>query len=249
MRKKKHPEHVNHERWLISYADFITLLFAFFVVMFAVSQVDTKKMGRFTESFSQAVGVEPFTDSGKGILPSAGGKEAEERDSDGHPPRIPSELESFQGALGARAKASPELDALQIVAVGNEVVLRMPVGVIFDNGSDSVKKTASPALQVIADEIRDRPLDLRVEGHTDDRPIATTRFRSNWDLSTGRATAVVLEFARMGIAPARLAAAGYGEFHPLSPNDTAEGRAKNRRVDVVVRLASRPLVGEGAAKP
>ncbi len=239
-RKKKHPEHVNHERWLISYADFITLLFAFFVVMFAVSRVDTNKMGRFSESFSKAVGIEALSTAGSGILPGEGAVMPPIAGSgDGDGDATGNELEGLKKALTQKSENGEDsLKALEIIAVRNELVLRFPVGVVFDSGNDDIKEAALPALMAIAKEVASRPVELRVEGHTDDKPIHTVRFRSNWDLSACRATAVVSELAKSGgIEPPRLSAAGYGEFHPLASNATPEGRAKNRRVDIVVRVA------------
>ncbi len=240
-RKKKHPEHVNHERWLISYADFITLLFAFFVVMFAVSQVDSKKMGRFTESFTKAMGIDPIGTGKQGSLLASGdsengGKgdpnEAEERIGGG-----PGELQSLKDALEKYSKESEALKNLQIIKRRNELVLRIPVGVVFDSGDDNVKPSALAAILAITAELRKRPVEIRVEGHSDNRPIHTDRFRSNWDLSACRAAAVVMEIAKVtGMGPERLSAAGYGEFHPIATNGTAEGRTQNRRVDLVVRV-------------
>src|SRR5277367_951754 len=120
MRKKKHPEHVNHERWLVSYADFITLLFAFFVVMFAVSQVDSKRMGRFTEAFSKAVGEDIFPDKGNTILPSVAEEVKEEVKED-----LPSELQKTRAALADLAMKSEALQGLQMLQRRSELVLRL----------------------------------------------------------------------------------------------------------------------------
>lgn len=234
MRKKKHPEHVNHERWLISYADFITLLFAFFVVMFAVSQVDTKKVGRFTESFSKAVGVELFMDPGHGILPASESLAPPRSEAD-KDTSLSGELKDVRAALITKGQSAKELKSLEVQERRNELVLRLPMGLLFDSGDDALKPTALPVLRSIAAEVRNRPVNVRVEGHTDDRPIRTARFHSNWDLSAARATAVIMELSGAGgIAPPRLSASGYGEFHPLASNGTFEGRAKNRRVDLVL---------------
>lgn len=239
-RKKKHPEHVNHERWLVSYADFMTLLFAFFVVMFASSQVDTNKLGRFTESFSKSVGIEPFSEGGPSLL--AGNPPASEASDPGPTLAVPaSALEAIRNALTERALTSKALGAVEFVPMGNELVLRLPVSALFGVGDDRLSPDVIPALTAIADEIRDRPVELRVEGHTDDRPIHTSRFRSNWELSALRATAVIGALRKYGrIEPARLSAVGYGEFHPLADNATYEGRSKNRRVDLVLRIKQEP---------
>ncbi|MBX3210399.1 MAG: OmpA family protein [Labilithrix sp.] len=233
-RKKKHPEHVNHERWLVSYADFITLLFAFFVVMFAVSQVDSKKVGRFTESFSKAVGIDMFPEAGHGLLAGASqGTLADPEPAMSSP--LPPELVNLKSALRT-PEAKDELTDVQVLSRRNELVLRLSEGFLFGSGTDALEERALRVVARLAAELRDRPLYVRVEGHTDDRPIHTARFRSNWDLSTARATAVVARLAAEGISPERLSAAGYGEFHPLASNATDEGRKQNRRVDLVVSL-------------
>ncbi|HEX7664932.1 MAG TPA: flagellar motor protein MotB [Polyangiaceae bacterium] len=231
-RKKKHPEHVNHERWLVSYADFITLLFAFFVVMFATSQVDTNKMGRFTESFSKAVGIEVFPESGKSILGGNSAKDAATISGKGDM-SLPVELQELKSELQAKA-AKDKFAGVEVLSTRNELVLRLSDSVVFDSGNDEVKGPALEILKRIAGELKERKVTIRVEGHTDDKPIKTVRFRSNWDLSTARATAVVLAFAKDGIENDRLSAAGYAEFHPITSNETPEGRAQNRRVDIIV---------------
>ena len=244
-RKKKHPEHVNHERWLVSYADFITLLFAFFVVMFAVSQVDSRKVGRFTESFSKAVGIDMFPQAGRGLLAGASQGTLEEPEPS-QTSLLPPELVNLKASL-AIPEAREELEDVQIFRRRNELVLRLSDGFLFESGNDALEERARRVVARLAAELRGRALDVRVEGHTDDRPIRTARFRSNWDLSTARATAVVARLAAEGIEPQRLSAAGYGEFHPIAPNDTDEGRKQNRRVDLVVSvvpLTLEPLVEE-----
>jgi chemotaxis protein MotB len=237
-RKKKHPEHVNHERWLVSYADFITLLFAFFVVMFAVSQVDTKKLGRFTESFENAIGI-ISTPAGAGILPGEGElPEANgQRGGRGASKGEEDELAALHKSLASKAGFGGGLAGVKIVRRGNELVLRMDAQVLFDSGADSLREPALPLLNAIADELRTRNVNLRVEGHTDSIPITNGRYRSNWDLSAARAASVVDDLAKGGLMdPSRMAAVGYGEYQPLAPNDTPEGRAQNRRVDFVVTI-------------
>ena len=245
-RKKKHPEHVNHERWLVSYADFITLLFAFFVVMFAVSQVDSQKVGRFTESFSKAVGIDMFPQAGRGLLAGASQGSLQEDPEPSQASPLPPELVNLKASLTI-PEAREEIENVQIFRRRNELVLRLADGVLFESGNDALEERARRIIARLGAELRGRALDVRVEGHTDDRPIRTARFRSNWDLSTARATAVVARLAAEGIEPQRLSAAGYGEFHPIAPNDTDEGRKQNRRVDLVVSvvpLTMDPLVEE-----
>ncbi|MFO0565981.1 MAG: OmpA family protein [Polyangiaceae bacterium] len=244
-RKKKHPEHVNHERWLISYADFITLLFAFFVVMFAVSQVDSKQVGRFTESFTDALEWQVFeAKGGKGFM------------SEKKPPTIvgQSVRQAGRAVLGRSSKVVreqirsqikqavehiPELKDLRILELRGELVLRLPEQLLFESGETSVNEDGQAALAAVADVLRDKEVTIRVEGHTDNRPIKNARFRSNWDLSAGRATSVVEYLSEVGrLDPSTLSVVGHGEFQPVAENDTEEGRAQNRRVDLVVIAAS-----------
>jgi len=242
VRKKKHPEHVNHERWLISYADFITLLFAFFVVMFAVSQVDTAKVGRFTQSFQEAIGIELAT-GGAGILPGEGpeafeGRKREETvGGDDDKKKFGKELQALADSLAVQAKIKRELNGLKIIRRGNELILRLDASVLFETAIDEVTPEALKVLLAIAEELKGRPVKIRVEGHTDDRPIQKGRFRNNWDLSTSRATNVVIALAATGdIEPERLAAVGYAQYQPLGDNTTQEGRLLNRRVDFVLTV-------------
>jgi chemotaxis protein MotB len=231
MRKKKHPEHVNHERWLISYADFITLLFAFFVVMFAVSQVDTKKLGKFSEEFSKAVGVEVFPLSGTGLL--SGGKTPDETVDKSDQGGMMA-LDDLRATLVKMAENNDALQGLQVIKLRNELVLRLPEGVFFDSGDARVKESTTRMLKVLAPELRNRKLEVRIEGHTDDRPIASGRFPSNWELSTARAAAVLSVLLSEGMPPARISIAGCGEYRPIADNATDDGRKQNRRVDLVV---------------
>jgi chemotaxis protein MotB len=221
MRKKKHPEHANHERWLVSYADFITLLFAFFVVMFAVSQVDSKRVGRFTEAFSKAVGINVFPLPGEGLLV-------------GGPTPTTSELDGLREVLDKLAKDGEALKGLQVFRRHTELVLRLPEGLLFDVGDTRVGEARLGMLKTLAPELSSRAVDVRVEGHTDDRPISSGRYHSNWELSTGRATAVMAILLAEGMPPERLSVAGYAEFHPAASNATEDGRRQNRRVDLVV---------------
>jgi chemotaxis protein MotB len=244
-KKGKHPEHVNHERWLVSYADFITLLFAFFVVMFSVSQVDSKKMGRFTESFQHAIGIE-MPQGGSGLMPNeiGPGVETDFKKAAKTTQAQKQALDQLASALEEASKIRSELQGMKIVTRGNELVLRLQETVLFPSAADQLRDPAVPVIRAIAEEIRSRPVRVRVEGHTDDRPISNGRYESNWDLSTHRATSVVKELAKSGlIEPERLAAVGYAEYQPIGDNSTEEGRAMNRRVDFVLTL-DLPIVAE-----
>jgi chemotaxis protein MotB len=235
MRKKKHPEHVNHERWLVSYADFITLLFAFFVVMFAVSQVDSKKMGRFTEAFSKAVGIDVFPMHGESLL--AGGRTPDET-AGPSAQGVTSVLEDLRASLAKMAESNDALQGLQVIKLRQELVLRLPEGVFFDSGDARVKDATGRMFKVLTPELTKRSLEVRIEGHTDNRPIASGKFRSNWELSTARAGAVMAVILAEGMPPERTSIAGYAEYRPIADNTTDDGRRQNRRVDIVVTAVS-----------
>ena len=240
-RKKKPAEHVNHERWLVSYADFITLLFAFFVVMFAVSQVDSKKVGRFTDSFRDALEWETMRLPGR-----TGGSESiapmvtpmpHAKSKRNNPPTVnyDDQKSSIKQGLMHRSQTNKALTGLNVLEIKGELVLRLPERLMFDRAEAILHPEGQAALGAISEELKDRPVRLRVEGHTDPTPIHSAKYPSNWQLSTARAMAVVAFFLEDGkIEPRRLAAAGYAEYHPVSENDTAEGRAKNRRVDLII---------------
>lgn len=215
----------------------MTLLFAFFAVMYAVSSVDARKLSQVSHGLQVA-----FDDSAKGRA-IAGGEGV-------LPERGPNVVRSQQETSGFRARVARELAAelgshqIEMTIQRRGMVLSIPEAGSFTVGSDALSSTAEGLIGRVANSLAHTPYSIRVEGHTDDTPIHTQRFSSNWDLSTARATRVV-EFlcTRAGIAPARLAAAGYGEFHPREGNDSAPSRARNRRVDIVV-LNDAESVGE-----
>jgi chemotaxis protein MotB len=245
MKRHKHPEHINHERWLVSYADFITLLFAFFVVMFAVSRVDTKQLGRFSESFQQAVGL--FDGRSYGLLPDPGN--AIMGEGQGVASGDSNDVKEVQEEIARQQQENPNdaIARVKVIRRGRELLLRLDDNILFDSGDDRVRDGALKALRTIAALVKERKVELRVEGHTDNIPVRNGRFRSNWELSTARATAVIAELAQTGFTPERLSAAGYGEFHPVGPNDGPEGRAHNRRVDIVITSITPPRAPEQLA--
>jgi chemotaxis protein MotB len=241
---KKCPEHVNHERWLVSYADFITLLFAFFVVMFAVSQVDSKKTGRFTESFAQAMGFHPLPPGGTGLLPAE------------VPANLPSVLakaltqqhgngaeatpEEIKAQLQAKLAERMELEKFELIAKDQELILRFNSSLLFESGDARLSDKACEVLRVVADQLRELDVVIRVEGHTDNLPTQPLMWKSNWELSSARSVAVLLELTGPDALDAdRLTMAAWGSWKPIAPNDSEQGRAKNRRVDLVVSWPQR----------
>lgn len=241
-RKKKH-EHVNHERWLVSYADFITLLFAFFVVLFASSQSDKKKQIQISAAMQSAfkpLGIfEPhsktptLTDVNTAAikappaaltlpLSSVGAESPEETEK---------HLSQWLQAKIAAGLIAPGSVTMRVTAEG--LVISLHEAGFFPSGSAEVRDASLPMLMSLAATLPSGP--LRVEGHTDNVPIHTAQFATNWELSTARASAIARFLLEHGsIDPASLSAAGYAEFHPVADNATELGRAQNRRVDVIL---------------
>jgi chemotaxis protein MotB len=236
--KRRPKGHANHERWLVSYADFITLLFAFFVVMFAASQTDKGKVGKLAVAIETA-----FKDLGIFNLPSSKVPPISVGPTQEGLPTVTALRE--QSTVSNLAKLQNQLaQQLQHELIRGEVAIKVgreglvvslrEIG-FFDSGSAEVKLKSEPAVARIAKVLAHGQYQVRIEGHTDNIPIHTQRFDSNWELSTSRATEVAKLFVtRYGFPPESLSVAGYAEFHPVSPNTTPEGRALNRRVDLVV---------------
>ena len=256
-RKKAHAEHENHERWLVSYADFITLLFAFFVVMFASSQTDKAKAKQVSDSVKEAIeegGIKATVkevlggtvdEVGKGnaqMRGPGGAKKITKTDKVQSPPReeadspttivdlIPSK-QYLEKELADAIKAG-KID-IHLEARGLVISLRQAA--FFPSGEDTIAPETYPTIQKIAETVGKLPNPVRLEGHTDALPIHTARFPSNWDLSAARAIAMMnLMTGRFGVSMEKCAIAGYADTVPVDTNDTPEGRAHNRRVDVVI---------------
>jgi chemotaxis protein MotB len=227
-RRRQRYQPPSHERWLVSYADFITLLFAFFTVMYASSTVDAQKFG------SMVMAMQTVFSGGTGDVPGAVLV----------PPATPS-IEQRNSSLVLVA-AQMQRDLAGHVAAGRVSIDMDQRGVIvsiqesgsFVTGRAELPPAAQALIRQIAAGLVALPNAIRVEGHTDDVPIQTARYESNWDLSTARATRVVEQLMLAGVAASRLSAAGYSEFHPRVANDSPENRARNRRVDLVILNAA-----------
>lgn len=277
-RKKKHEEHENHERWLVSYADFITLLFAFFVVMYAVSSVNEGKYRVLSDALvaafrSPAKSLEPIQIGMPVRSPYVKDVSILQTPRMLTPTPIPVNKPPFELPLRVeKHKPRPKLAARVPVPVGesksvpdvmrdiaNQIEKAMAAliqkdlitvrrnalwveveirnNVLFASGSAGLEPEAIPVLERIAQILQQFPNAIQVEGFTDNVPISTVAFPSNWELSAARAASVVHLFTKLGIRPNRMAAIGYGEHRPGADNATPEGRQKNRRVVLVV-LAS-----------
>ena len=242
MAKKKHEEHANHERWLVSYADFITLLFAFFVVMFASSQTDRAKAQAVSDSVKSAL-ENGATHSVREVLGGTvddRGKGNAQMKGPGGATKATKQEEVAQ-LLPSMMYLTKELDEeikqgkLELHMEARGLVLSLREATFFPSGEDSVDPRTFGTLEKIAKLLRNLPNPVRLEGHTDPRPIHTARFRSNWVLSAARAIAMLeILSQRYEISTTRMAVAGYADTVPIAANDTPEGMARNRRVDVVI---------------
>ncbi len=226
-RRKKTEMNENHERWLLTYADLITLLLAFFIVMYSMSRVDAKKFGAMSSALSGALRGRDLQLREASILrgQSSGGTSPLDH---GQLSVMQKKIEESVDRAGAKAKVESEM-------TGRGLVIHITEGALFEEARADLTAGARDVLRVVADEIRDAGNHLRVEGHTDPRPISTPRFPSNWELSTARATSVLRFLVdSTGIDPSIISALGFGEFRPRVPNTTEENMAQNRRVDIVV---------------
>jgi chemotaxis protein MotB len=247
-RKKKHEEeHENHERWLVSYADFITLLFAFFVVLYSVSRVDNRRMAQAVQSIQWAMHFGGT--GGTGALPifdgpsSNGGGPALTSGSYNQAPqqkaiellrkKIERHVRPFLMERNAKA-------TVEVSVEGRRLAVRLAATAFFDQGQGALRPQALAILDAIASELVPLERILRIEGHTDETPLGGDRYRNNWELSAARAATVVsyLEAAHHA-RPELLQAVGLGSAHPLSGEATAEARERNRRVELVIELEAR----------
>ncbi|MEO8725684.1 MAG: flagellar motor protein MotB [Acidobacteriaceae bacterium] len=237
-RKKKHAEHVNHERWLVSYADFITLLFAFFVVLYASSQVDHRKVGKLAraiETAFQELGMfqvsarTPPLDDSTGSTPTVQIPQIANYNS--HPQ---SEQIKFSEEVRRALASSIKQGQISVRETPEGTVISLREMGFFASGSAVLLAGSQAVLIVIAKALAKSGYHVRVEGNTDSVPIHNEQFRSNWELSDGRAVAVLEALLSDGFPANRISAAGYAEYRPLALNDSEEGRAQNRRVDLVV---------------
>lgn len=261
-RRRKHSTpHLNHERWMVSFADFMTLLFALFVVLFAISNVDEDKLEQVADSMQTAFGV--MDHSGATLLPHPGGKvqpipgvippkkkatEPDSKASAASPAQTQDKAlaERLQQLVTQQAGLSASV-ALRQEARG--VVLQLNDTLLFDSGSSTLRPAARRELATLAQELSRLKQPLRIEGHTDNVPVRGSGYTSNWDLSAARATSV-LRFLldATNLPPVGFSVAGYGEFRPIAPNASASGRAKNRRVDIVI-LNDQARAGEPDSTP
>ena len=234
MAKKKHEEHENHERWLVSYADFITLLFAFFVVMYSISSVNEGKFRTVSDSIKAA--LNPIVSPASAAVPFTIGQNKAVTMN----PTIDNVKEPAVRRLREimrSLKKETQLDIIQLKELtSGDIVLTLPDTVLFRAGEAVLRPEARPFIQAISEVLIDLDRHVRVEGHTDSVPISTVQFPSNWELSATRAVTVVRALSELyGLQADHLTAVGHADSRPLVDNLTPENRGKNRRVEIVVQ--------------
>ncbi len=259
-RKKKEEPHENHERWLVSYADFITLLFAFFVVMYALSTVNEGKYRILSDSLIQAfrnvntntsspvqVVVAPPIPSVQKSAPNRAQDAAKQKQRD-KMRNVAKDIMEVMAPLIAEGK-------VRVLETSRGVTIEINDSILFSPGQAQLHPQLVKALRAIADVLVPTDFPITIEGHTDNVPIKTAQFPSNWELSAVRATTVLRLFADTGVAPERLTAIGYADTRPVEPNILADGRARNRRVSILID-SSIPengrelnLEGQGSGRP
>jgi len=244
LRSRRTSDHVHHDRWLVSYADFITLLFAFFVVLYASSKADQQKQSQIAHSIQSAFVA-------LGLFPHSLTENSADHPGNPHDPVAPvnvmlgddlsaspeiqQDLERLQSRLATALAAQVTQHNIALKLGRDGLVISLRESGFYDSGSAIPHPQSKPTIDEVAAILAATPYDIRIEGHTDNVPIHTTQFASNWELSTARATELAKIFiVTCHLSPARLSAAGFAEYHPVASNDTAEGRSQNRRVDIIV---------------
>ncbi len=207
-KRNNNNEEENVHRWLISYSDFLTLLFTFFVALYALSSIDITKAEKMTSSLRKVFKVidEPISfeeDRNKAII------------------------EDLRKLLN-------DISGINIKSDARGIVVTLPDSLLFSSGSAELKPESIDALTRIGEKLKELPGKVAIEGHTDNIPISSSVYKSNWELSSARASSVLHFLLQRGLSPDRFLIAGYGEYKPVATNDTDEGRAKNRRVELII---------------
>jgi len=236
MAKHKREEHENHDRWLVSYADFITLLFAFFVVMYSISSINIGKYRTVSESIKAALNPLANQSGANRIFSVGEGKLAQHG-------RNPTDAKEFtirhirQLVQVIKDKQMKDLAAFVNVVqtINGDIIITIPDKLLFNSGEVTIRAEALPFLQGLGGAILELNRHTRVEGHTDNVPIRTAQFPSNWELSAARAVMVVRVLSELyGVPANHLAAVGHADTRPVTANLNAEQRTKNRRVEVII---------------
>ena len=232
--KKRVEKHANHERWLLTYSDLITLLMIFFVVMYASSNIDTNKYKQISDSFRMALGS-GASPNGTNVITSdipinldVEAEKLKELEETSKLNDVKNKVDGFLKTNGMEGSVSTNIE-------DRGLVISLKDTVIFDNGKADIKQEIKPRLIELGKFLNQLDNFVRVEGHTDSVAMHSYQFDTNWELSAVRATNVIkMLIAQSGVIPKRLSAVGYGEFRPVADNGTETGRSRNRRVDIII---------------
>lgn len=240
-RRRREEEHENHERWLVSYADFITLLFAFFVVMYAISSVNEGKYKVLSNALTNAFKNPTGQPGGQPIAVIQGAPPIPPRPI-ARPDKLPDprkveqrqKMKNIAGDIMAALQPLVAQGKVRLLETSRGVTIEINDSILFQPGQARLQTESISAMLAIATVLAASDFPITVEGHTDNIPIATPQFPSNWELSAMRATTVLRLFNEGGVGAERLTAIGYGETRPVETNTTVEGRARNRRVSILI---------------
>lgn len=249
-RRKREEEHENHERWLVSYADFITLLFAFFVVMYSISSINDGKYRVLSDSISHAFSnprgsivppvqvVQPMPErSIKPLGDPAAGEEEKKK-------RLREKMKSVARDVSEVLEPLVKSGKVRVLETSRGISIEINDSILFSPGQAVLALPAVTAMRSVAEVVAQGEFPITIEGHTDNIPIKTAQFPSNWELSAVRATTVLRLFNDAGVKAERLTAIGYGDQRPVEKNDAAEGRARNRRVNILIDATEPELAQE-----
>ncbi len=253
-RRQRYEEHENHERWLVSYADFITLLFAFFVVMYAISSVNEGKYRVLSDSLVNAFKNVPPTAADplrkdqplvgaapkQIILPTPLAESQPQRDA-----RLEDQTRKMQGMAGnIKQSLGSFIDQgkVRVTQSKRGIAIEINDSILFDPARAELQSPSIAMLRAVADMVKGSDNLIQIEGHTDNAPIRSAQYPSNWELSSARAASVVRLFAEAGVAPQRMVVIGYSDQRPVEANDKIEGRARNRRVTLNILADNRDEV-------
>lgn len=245
-KKQKHGEEEGGEAWLLPYSDLMTLLLAVFIVLFAVSKMDSAKAEEMATSFSDSMisgGSGILSGEGTSIVPGYSDEETAQEDSEISQEELEEflgkyeldNLEELESKLEVLFKNEEMTSAVSTNIDSRGLVISLNNAILFDPGSADIKIDNEGTLFKVAETINSLDNYIRIEGHTDNLPISTAVYPSNWELSAARATSVVRLFIeKCNVSPEKVVAVGYGEYRPIADNATKEGRSKNRRIDIIV---------------
>lgn len=232
-RRHDHEEHENHERWLVSYADFITLLFAFFVVMYAISSVNEGKYKVLSNTLQNVFESAPTSKKPIPVI-TEGGTPVDVMSRDSVSGSDVEVLRQIRDRMTTELADYVARDQVGIRDYGDWIEIDVKSQLLFNSGSAVIEPSALNVMSRVSDVLKDYKAPVQIEGHTDNVPIINSVYASNWELSAARAVSVLRLFTEQGVDASRMAAVGYAEFQPVSDNETEEGRGRNRRVVIVV---------------